>query len=74
MDNGEAGVWVWCGKQASKHEKKEAVNNAAVNVYHTQPRYHATLRYIVCADLYTADATYVLIAGQCVSSYFTSVL
>ena len=30
MDNGEAGVWVWCGRQASKREKQEAVNNAAV--------------------------------------------
>ena len=38
MDNGEAGVWVWCGRRASKREKQEAVNNAAVIVHHTQPR------------------------------------
>jgi len=35
VDNGEAGVWVWCGRRASKHEKQEAVNNAAVIAYQT---------------------------------------
>ena len=30
MDNGEVGVWVWCGRHASKREKQESVNNAAV--------------------------------------------
>lgn len=29
VDSGEAGVWVWCGRQASKLEKRESVNNAA---------------------------------------------
>ena len=33
MDNGEAGVWVWCGRQASKQDKLEAVNNAAVRSF-----------------------------------------
>ena len=30
VDNGEVGVWVWCGRHASKREKQESVNNAAV--------------------------------------------
>jgi len=34
VDSGEAGVWVWCGRQASKLEKRESVNNAAVNIRH----------------------------------------
>ncbi|XP_067943268.1 advillin-like isoform X3 [Watersipora subatra] len=28
VDNGEAGVWVWNGKQASKQERSEAMRNA----------------------------------------------
>ena len=31
IDNGEAGVWVWNGKQASKQERSEAMRNAVVS-------------------------------------------
>lgn len=31
VDNGEAGVWVWNGKQASKQERSEAMRNAVVS-------------------------------------------
>lgn len=32
IDNGEAGVWVWNGKGASKQERKEAMRNAVVSL------------------------------------------
>jgi len=28
VDNGEAGIWVWCGKKASKVERSEGMSNA----------------------------------------------
>jgi len=28
VDNGDAGLWVWCGRKASPREKKEAMTNA----------------------------------------------
>lgn len=28
VDNGEAGIWVWCGKGASKRERSEGMSNA----------------------------------------------
>ena len=31
IDNGEAGVWVWNGKKASKRERSEAMRNAVVS-------------------------------------------
>ena len=34
MDNGDVGVWVWCGRRASKLEKQESMNNAAVHISH----------------------------------------
>ena len=33
VDNGEAGIWVWCGRRASKQEKREGMANASVS-YH----------------------------------------
>ena len=29
VDNGEAGIWVWCGRRASKQEKREGMANAS---------------------------------------------
>ena len=40
IDNGEAGVWVWNGKQASAQERKEAMRNAVV----CYPKYFFILR------------------------------
>jgi hypothetical protein len=28
VDNGDAGIWVWCGKKANKTERKEGMSNA----------------------------------------------
>lgn len=28
VDNGEAGIWVWCGRKANMNEKKEGMDNA----------------------------------------------
>ena len=30
VDNGDAGIWVWCGRKSNPKEKKEAMANAAV--------------------------------------------
>ena len=32
MDNGDAGIWVWCGRKSNPKEKKEAMGNATVSV------------------------------------------
>ena len=31
VDNGEAGIWVWCGRRATKQEKREGMANASVS-------------------------------------------
>ena len=33
VDNGEAGIWVWCGRKASKQEKREGMANASVGLF-----------------------------------------
>ena len=32
VDNGDAGIWVWCGRKSNPKEKKEAMANAAVDI------------------------------------------
>jgi len=32
VDNGDAGIWVWCGRKSNPKEKKEAMANATVSI------------------------------------------
>jgi len=31
IDNGEDGIWIWCGRDARNPEKQEAIANALVS-------------------------------------------
>ena len=39
VDNGEAGIWVWCGRKASPAEKREAMVNAMVYIISSTSSY-----------------------------------